>query len=50
MGMIGGNLNEAIQELKRFSNEQDEAKYIDEDDEMIKTLYFTIDCRKIPII
>jgi len=38
LGMIGGNLNEAIQEFKRFSNEQDEAEYIDEDDEMIKTL------------
>jgi len=38
LGMIGGNLNEAIHEFKRFSNEQDEAKYIDEDDEMIKTL------------
>ncbi len=38
LGMIGGNLNEAIQEFKRFSNEQDEAEYIDENNEMIKTL------------
>lgn len=38
LGMIGGNLNEAIQEFKRFSNERDEANHIDEDEEMIKTL------------
>jgi len=38
LGMIGGNLNEAIQEFKRFSNEQDDANYIDEDEEIIKTL------------
>ncbi|HHV15685.1 MAG TPA: transposase [Gelria sp.] len=38
LGIIGRNLNEAIQEFKRFSNELDEAKYMDEDDEMIKTL------------
>lgn len=38
LGMIGGNLNEAIQEFKRFSNKHDQVEYIDEDAEMIKTL------------
>lgn len=38
LGMIGENLNQAIKEFKRFSNEKDEAEYMDLDDEMIKTL------------
>ncbi len=38
LDMIGGDLEIAIQEFKRFSNIEDDTEYIDEDDEVIKSL------------